>query len=379
MRPHLLVTNDFPPKVGGIQSYLWELWRRLPSEGVTVLTTPHAAAAEFDATQPIKVLRDRDRVLLPHSRLADRIRKLAESSGAELVIYDPALPLGAIAERVGLPYGLVLHGAEVTVPARLPVLRRKLAKVLLGAELIIAAGGYAANEAERCTSQKLPITQIPPGVDTTRFAPLTPDQIATVRKRHGLRTNAPLIVGTSRLVPRKGFDHLIEAIAQLRHQQSKTVEGSLADLQLALAGAGRDARRLRVIARKHQLPVKFLGRVDDSELPAVMGMGDLFAMPCRNRWGGLEQEGFGIVFLEAAAAGVCAVAGHSGGSHEAVKHGMTGLVVDRPGGAAQIARSIKDLLGDETRLQAMAAAAHQRAVDEFDYDILAARLRAALS
>ncbi len=379
MRPHLLVTNDFPPKVGGIQSYLWELWRRLPPEGVTVLTTPHGASAEFDATQPIKVLRDRDRVLLPHSRLVDRIRKLAASSGAELVIYDPALPLGAIAEKVGLPYGLVLHGAEVTVPARLPVLRHKLAKVLLGAEVVIAAGGYAANEAERCARQKLPTVQVPPGVDTTRFVPLTPEQIAAARKRHGLLVKAPLIVGTSRLVPRKGFDHLIEAVAQLRHQSSVTVEGPLADLQLAIAGAGRDARRLRALARKHQLPVRFLGRVDDSELPAVMGMGDLFAMPCRNRWGGLEQEGFGIVFLEAASAGVCAVAGYSGGSHEAVKHGVTGFVADQPGRAAQVAAAIKNLLGDETRLRTMAAAARQRAVEEFDYDILAAKLRTALS
>ncbi len=372
MRKHLLVTNDFPPKVGGIQNYLWELWRRLPPATTTVLTTPHKAAKQFDAEQPIKIYRDRNPVLLPHPRLADRIKELARTTGAELVLYDPALPLGAIAKRVGLPYGVVLHGAEITVPARLPVLRRKLAAILNGAELIVSAGGYAADEATRCAGRDLPIVQVPPGVDTKRFVPLTADAIAAARKRHGLQATAPLIVGTSRLVPRKGFDDLIKAVALLRRRTET------ANVQLAIAGAGRDARRLAGLARKQQTPVKFLGRVAEAELPAVMGMGDVFAMPCRNRWGGLEQEGFGIVFLEAAAAGVCAVAGRSGGSHEAVEHGVTGLVLGRGAGADQIASALADLLADEARRQVMAAAARQRAESQFDYDFLAGILAAKL-
>ena len=394
MRPHLLVTNDFPPKVGGIQSYLWELWRRLPPASTSVLTTPHAQAAEFDAKQPMRVVRDRNRVLLPHRRLADRIRTLAQKLGAELVIYDPALPLGAIAARVGLPYGLVLHGAEVTVPARLPILRKQLAKVLNGAELIVCAGRYVADEAQRCAGRQiptvllptvllptvlLPTVLLPPGVDTKRFVPLTPDQVAAARKRHGIEVNAPLVVGTSRLVPRKGFDDLIEAVAVLRRAASETATPGLADLQLAIAGTGRDAKRLAAISAKQNVPVRFLGRVRDAELPAVMGMGDVFAMPCRNRWGGLEQEGFGIVFLEAAAAGVCSVAGLSGGSNEAVLHDQTGLVVGRSRNATQLAAALKKLLTDEPLRKAMSAAARRRSEEEFDYDILADTLATKLA
>ncbi|HCB34196.1 MAG TPA: glycosyltransferase family 1 protein, partial [Acidimicrobiaceae bacterium] len=353
MRPHLLVTNDFPPKVGGIQNYLWELWRRLPPDATTVLTTPHAGAAAFDAAAPMRVVRDPNPVLLPHPRLAGRIRTLAAEVGAELVVYDPALPLGAIAPRVGLPYGLVLHGAEITVPARTPVLARRLAKVLRGAELIVSAGGYAAAEATRCAGGGLLTVVVAPGVDTARFVPLTDAQRAAARLRHGLRPDAPLVVGVSRLVPRKGFDRLIRAVAALRRRGGGGAAGGLAGLQLAVVGTGRDARRLRGLARREQVPAVFPGRVPESGLAAVMGMGDVFAMPCRDRWGGLEQEGFGIVFLEAAAAGVAAVAGRSGGSHEAVEHGVTGLVVDRPADPAATADAIARLLDDDVRRAAV--------------------------
>ena len=121
MRRHLLVTNDFPPKVGGIQSYLWELWRRLPADDIAVHTTPHAGAPVFDADQAFVVTRSREPVLLPTPTVVRRVRNLAERQGAELVVWDPALPVGHAGRRVGRPYAVVLHGSEVTVPGRLPV------------------------------------------------------------------------------------------------------------------------------------------------------------------------------------------------------------------------------------------------------------------
>ena len=121
MRRHLLVTNDFPPKVGGIQSYLWELWRRLPADDIAVHTTPHAGAPVFDADQAFVVTRSREPVLLPTPTVVRRVRNLAERQGAELVVWDPALPVGHAGRRVGCPYAVVLHGSEVTVPGRLPV------------------------------------------------------------------------------------------------------------------------------------------------------------------------------------------------------------------------------------------------------------------
>ena len=134
---HLLVTNDFPPKLGGIQSYLWELWRRLPPDEVTVLTTPHEGAAAWDAEQPFRVVRSNQPVLLPNPVLRRQVDALAEEVGAELVVLDPALPLGLLGPRLEHPYALVLHGAEITVPGRVWGTRNVLAHVLRGARVIV--------------------------------------------------------------------------------------------------------------------------------------------------------------------------------------------------------------------------------------------------
>jgi phosphatidylinositol alpha-1,6-mannosyltransferase len=137
---HLLVTNDFPPKIGGIQSYLWELWRRLDPSDVTVLTTPHGSAKLFDPAQSFRIVRTREPVLLPTPVVTRRVRRLAEEVKAEVVVLDPALPLGLIGPQLRLPYAIVAHGAEITVPGRLPVSRSLMARVMSRADLLIAAG-----------------------------------------------------------------------------------------------------------------------------------------------------------------------------------------------------------------------------------------------
>src|SRR5687767_3300216 len=174
MTRHLLVTNDFPPKVGGIQSYLWELWRRLPPDEVAVLTTPQAGDTAFDAAAAFPVVRTRQRVLLPTPLLARQIVERARSFDAGLVVLDPALPLGALGPRLSLPYGVVLHGAEVTVPGRLPGTRSLLGAVLRGARTVVAAGSYPAAEAERAAGRPLPTTVVPPGIDPAAYRPLGP-------------------------------------------------------------------------------------------------------------------------------------------------------------------------------------------------------------
>ena len=370
MRRHLLVTNDFPPKVGGIQSYLWELWRRLPAEDIAVHTTPHAGAPVFDADQAFVVTRSREPVLLPTPTVVRRVRNLAERQGAELVVWDPALPVGHAGRRVGRPYAVVLHGSEVTVPGRLPVARSMLARVLRGASLVICAGNYPAGEAERAAGCTLPTVVVPPGVDTDRFRPLDEAERASVRRELGLPVDAPLVVSVSRLVPRKGMDTLIRAAARLGRTEP--------DLVVAIAGSGRDRRRLEGLVASTGAPVRLLGRVPEELLPGLYGAGDVFAMLCRSRWGGLEQEGFGIVFLEAAAAGVPQVAGESGGAAEAVAHERTGLVMGRPDAVERVARTLSDLLGDEKRRAEMGREARRRAEAEFSYDVLARRLRAGI-
>ncbi|HEV2369029.1 MAG TPA: glycosyltransferase, partial [Acidimicrobiales bacterium] len=146
---HLLVTNDFPPKWGGIQSYLWELWRRLEPDRFEVLTTAHPDAARFDAEQPFAVHRLPERQTRPTPRLAAIVRERARAMRADLVVLDPAVPLGLIGPRLGLPYAVVLHGAEVTVPGRLPGARQLLAHVLRNAAHVVVAGHYPAAEAAR--------------------------------------------------------------------------------------------------------------------------------------------------------------------------------------------------------------------------------------
>jgi len=361
---HLLVTNDFPPKVGGIQSYLWELWRRLPPDEVTVLTTPRAGAEAFDAEQPFRVVRTREPVLLPTPSLRRRIDALAAEVGAKLVVLDPALPVGRLGPSLAVPYALVLHGAEITVPGRLPGARAVLAQVLRGATHVIAAGSYPLAEAERAAGTRLPATIVPPGVDTELFHPLDDDQRRGARARLGVPSDGVLIMGISRLVPRKGFDVLIEAATQL--------DG----VHIGIVGAGRDRARLE--RRAAGRAVTFLGRIPFADLPAAYACGDVFAMLCRNRWAGLEQEGFGIVFLEAAAAGVPSVAGASGGVRDAVDHGVTGLVVDRPHEAGAVGRALARLVGDADERRRMGAAARARAVSSFSYDGLAAQLWSAL-
>ena len=379
---HLLVTNDFPPKVGGIQNMLWELWRRLDPSTFAVLTSPYAGATEWDARQAFRVERTSGPVLLPHPLMVRRIERLARDFGAEHVVLDPALPLGLVGRSLSLPYSVMVHGAEITVPGRLPASRQALAHVLRGASHVIASGRYPAAEAARAAGRELRVVQIPPGVDTQRFRPLDDAQRRVARAKFGVSEHAPLVVGVSRLVPRKGFDVAIRAVARVA-AASRTIGGRRPDSQvdgvtMLIGGTGRDHDRLQRLIDELQAPVRLLGRVSDDDLPALYGCADAFMMLCRNRWGGLEQEGFGIVFAEAAACAVPQIAGDSGGAAEAVVDGETGMVVCDPRNVDAVAESLRSLLGDTTRRNQMAMASRARAVNEFDYAVLVARLTATL-
>jgi phosphatidylinositol alpha-1,6-mannosyltransferase len=367
---HLFVTNDFPPKIGGIQSMLWELWRRLDPATFAVLTTPYEGDAAWDADQAYRVVRSPESVLLPRPSLVRRIDDLADELGAAAVLLDPALPVGLVGPHLARPYGVVLHGAEITVPGRLPGSAQLLRRVLRGASLVVAAGGYPLAEAERAAGRSLPSVLVPPGVDTERFVPLSPGERAAARERLGLPVEGRLVVSVSRLVPRKGMDVLIRAAAKLAPARP--------DLTVAIAGGGRDHDRLARLVADSGAPVRLLGRVPNEELPSLYGCADVFAMLCRNRWAGLEQEGFGIVFLEAAATGVAQVAGDSGGAAEAVVDGVTGEVVRHPGEVEPVVAALARLLDDPQRRARMGRAARERAVTELSYDVLAARLGEAL-
>jgi phosphatidylinositol alpha-1,6-mannosyltransferase len=357
----LLVTNDFPPKIGGIQSYLYELWRRLPSDETVVLTTAHPDAAGWDAAQPFRVVRLDDRLLLPTPRLARTVNALAAEIGAGVVFVDPMLPLGHIVGRLDHPTVVVAHGAEVTIYGRAPGTATLARRVLRRATGVVAAGQFAADQVRRVAGRPVPTLVVPPGVDPEQFAPIDDDARGAARERFGLDPDAPVVLGVSRLVPRKGFDVLLDAVAPL------------APVQVAIAGAGRDRARLERHARRLAGRANVLGPVTGDDLPVLYACADVFAMLCRDRWGGLEAEGFGIVFLEAAACGIPAVAGRSGGSHEAVVDGETGVVVE-PRDLAAVRAAIGELVDDPARRRALGDAARARARADFAYDALAQRL-----
>ena len=359
----ILVTNDFPPKRGGIQTYLFELWRRLP-DTVVITASPKSNSEElaWDKEQTFRIERINKKVLLPSRSLAKRIDAVAREISAPMIFIDPMLPLGLIGSRLReAPHVIVAHGAEVTFYGRVPGSKILAKKVLRSAKGVVAAGNYPAEMARKVARTDLPILEVPPGVDVDRFTPLSADARRVARMRFGLDPDAPLVLGLSRLVPRKGFDVVIDAV--------KKLEG----VHLAIAGTGRDRARLEKRAESLGKRVHFLDEIADDDLPLIHGSADVFAMACRDRWGGLEAEGFGIVFLEAGSCAVPAVAGWSGGAHEAVADGESGFVVD-PHSVSEVSGAIDRLIGNPDLRHLMGQAARARAKAMFSYEHLAQRL-----
>ena len=367
---HLLVTNDYPPKVGGIQNYLWDLYRHLPQDDIAVFTTPYDGAGEFDDVSPHRIRRHERFWLSPTPDVVAAVRRQVAETGASFVMIDPAVPLGVIGPRLGVPYGLIVHGTEATVPVEVPGIRSLTRRIVDGAVLMASSSDWATGVMRQRLGAIPETVYVPPGVDTQRFVPLTTSERAAARRRFGIPDDATVVASVSRLVPRKGMDVLIRATANLAADHP--------ELQTIIGGTGRDRDRLEGIVGNTGAAVRFLGRVPEHDLPALYGCADIFAMLCRNRWGGLEQEGFGIVFVEAAAAGTPQLAGRSGGAGEAVADGQTGFVVDDPGEVAAVIKRQRPLVADEGLRSTMGEQSRQRAVDEFDQRLLSQRYLDAL-
>jgi len=319
----LLVTNDFPPRPGGIQSFVYNLALHQPPDSLVVYASTWRGAAEFDAAQPFEVVREDTGVLLPTPRVARRAVALARDRGCEAVWFGAAAPLGLLADplrrRAGIRRAVALtHGHEVGWAA-LPGARTLLRRIARGQDVLTYLGEYTRVRLARAVAGLTELRQLVPGVDVDVFHPDVDG--GEVRARYGLG-DRPVIVCVSRLVPRKGQDMLIRALPRLRPR----VPG----VALLLVGGGPDRDRLRRLARSCGVAedVVFTGSVPAAELPVYYAAGDVYAMPCRTRRGGLDVEGLGIVYLEASATGLPVIAGNSGGAPDAVRDGETGYVVD---------------------------------------------------
>lgn len=331
---HLLVTNDFPPKVGGIQTYLWDLWSRPPPDEATVLTTPHPDAAGFDADLPFVVERTSESFLAPTPSLAwgpdplarrgGRCRHRCFAPGSPRCARAPARP--ALRPRP--------HGAEVTVFGRIPAVRPVVGHVLRGADLVLSPP--AGTRWRRASTPRAgPSTRAghPP---RGRPAPVPPAGPRRAGGRPG---------GASVSTPRPSSSSASRASSRVRAWTSSSTQPPTCSPPtpasgVVIVGTGRDHGRLLRRIGRTGAPAVLLGKVPAHDLPALYACADVFVMLCRNRWGGLEQEGFGIVFLEAAAAGVAQVAGRSGGAHEAVVDGETGYVVEHPTDVGEVAAAL---------------------------------------
>lgn len=376
----LIVTNDFPPRPGGIQAFLHNMALRLdPGQLVVYASTwkrgseGARATAAFDAEQPFPVVRDRTTMLLPTPRVTRRAAGLLQEHGCTSVWFGAAAPLGLMApalRRAGARRLVATtHGHEAGW-AQLPVARQLLGRIGEGTDTLTYLGEYTRSRIAGALTPEAAgrMVQLPPGVDEKTFHPGSGG--AAVRAALGL-TERPVVVCVSRLVPRKGQDTLIEAMPLILR--------AVPDAVLLVVGGGPYEQDLRKLARATGVAdsVRFTGAVPWSELPAHYGAGDVFAMPCRTRRGGLDVEGLGIVYLEASATGLPVVAGDSGGAPDAVLDGETGWVV-RGGDPAESADRIVTLLKDPDLRRRMGERGRAWVEEKWRWDLLAEKLRTLL-
>jgi phosphatidylinositol alpha-1,6-mannosyltransferase len=373
----LLVTNDFPPRPGGIQVFVHNLALRQPPGSVLVYASTwprgdRSRAAKFDAEQPFEVVREDTTMLLPTPAVARRAAELARAHDCETVWFGAAAPLGLLAEGLRLRTGIrravaQTHGHEAGWAA-LPGARGLLRRVGDGVDVVTYLAEYFRRRLAPALAGRAELVRLAPGVDLDAYRPDIDG--SAVRDRYRL-ADRPVVVCVSRLVPRKGQDALIRALPLVRRR----VPGAA----LLVVGAGPDGDRLRRLARSAgvQEHVVFAGEVPWPEVPEHFAAGDVFAMPCRTRKAGLDVEGLGMVYLEASASGLPVVAGDSGGAPDAVREGETGFVV--PGrDLAAIADRVATLLADRDLAGRMGRAGRAWVEAEWGWDSLGQRMASLL-
>jgi phosphatidylinositol alpha-1,6-mannosyltransferase len=362
----LLVTNDFPPRVGGIQRTLEALVKELPPQQVSVFAPSWQGSEAFDLQLPYAVSRRPERFMWPTRQLARALDRTVDETGAEVVLFGATYPLALLGPRLarrGVPYLSAAHGFEYWLsiaPGTHALMRRATSRA---SRVPVMCSAFIARVVRTAVPREVPVSVLYPGADISVFRPDLP--VDEIRARHGIG-DRPLVVCVSRLVPRKGQDVLIRGMAEVRRRVPHAV--------LLIVGGGPHLAALERLAAEAPLgSVVFSGQVSESDLPRYYAAGDVFAMPCRSRLGGLEVEGWGNVFIEAAACGRPVVVGDSGGAREALVDGETGVLVDGAN-VAGVAEAVAALLGDPERAAAMGKAGRARVERDHTWPAIAARL-----
>jgi len=372
----LIVTNDYPPRRGGIQSFVHALARRLPADGVVVYAPAWPGAAEFDAALPFPVIRHPGSLMLPVPSVGARACALLAEHGCDRVLFGAAAPLGLLAPRLRAAgaeriVGLT-HGHEAGWAA-LPGARSLLRRIGDETDVLTYLAEYFRIRLARALSDDAAgrMVRLAPGVNPAEFRRGT--GAARIRAERGIAPGRPVVVCVSRMVPRKGQDTLISAWPAVR-------AGAAGDPLLMLVGDGPYQSRLEAQARELGVAesILFTGPVSWDDLPAYYDAGTVFAMPCRTRRRGLDVEGLGIVYLEAAATGLPVIAGDSGGAPDAVLDGETGYVV--PGrNVTQLAYRLVELLSDPAGAAAMGEKGRAWIDREWTWDLVTERFKALLA
>jgi phosphatidyl-myo-inositol dimannoside synthase len=362
----LVVTNDFPPRVGGIQRTLEALVRALPEDRVGVFCPVADGASAYDAEAPFAVFRQPERSLFPTRNVGRRVRAAARELGAEVVLFGATYPLALLGPRLaddGYPYLAAAHGFEYWLsiaPGTHAAMRHATSRA---SRVAVMCSAFIARTVRTAVPAGVPVSVLYPGADVERFRP----DLETDAIRDSFAVgDRPLVVCVSRLVPRKGQDVLIRAMGPIRAR--------VPDATLLIVGGGPYEAKLRAMAAAAPPDsILFAGEVSEHDLPGYYAVGDVFAMPCRTRAAGLEVEGWGNVFIEAAACARPVVVGDSGGAPEALIDGETGLCVDGRRVDA-VADAVATLLADPGLARKMGEAGRARVLRSHTWPVIADRL-----
>ena len=363
----LFITNDFGPRTGGIETFVIGLIERRAFASTIVYTSMQENSQEYDANWErqfgVKVIRDSSKILLPTPKVARKVSKLVKAENINTVAFGAAAPLGLLAhsiKRAGVVRIVALtHGHEVWWARVFPfnLLIRRIGR---GVDSLTYLGEYTHQMISRALDQraKLVMVKIAPGIDTQHFSPRNSDDLRTSLKL----AEKKVIVCVARLVHRKGQDRLIEAMPEIL--------SAIPNAHLLIVGEG--PYRQQLVKRVNQLKIKddvtFVGRIGYEQLPEYICAGDLFAMPSRSRFWGLEVEGLGISYLEASACGLTVIAGNSGGAPDAVDEGKSGVVVSGIDNDA-IAKAVVKFLNDPEISKTMGNYGRKWVVEKWRWEI----------
>jgi len=336
----LLVTNDYPPDQGGIQRYLFDLVQHYPGEMLV------AAPADPTGSAAGGVFPGSSGFMWPTGGTSQWLRGVIRRTEPDVVLFGAPHPLAFLGPRLGLPYAVLAHGAEVTVGRALPVYGSLMARAFRHAGAVLSVSQHTAS-AVRGASGVTPVV-VGAGVDLERLGP-SPSPTDLV------------LTCLSRFVPRKGHLDVLDAGERLYR------EG--VDVRVVLAGDGRLARRIERRAAGARVPVEVIVGPTDLEVAQILADTAIFCMPARSRWFGLEREGLGLVYLEAAACGRPVLVGTSGGAPETIAPGVTGFTVDS---VDDIVAAVR-MLSDRDLRQEFGEAGRSRVEERNDWNVVARR------